>query len=363
MKQFLKKAIIGDLAYRIMVPSVYLLIIALVVLPIGNAESGEVIVFYRENNQIVGDVGHVGVAIQLEDGTWLGGAVEGPGGIWGITGTLLGNGGWSDDFKTKKDVIAEFASSSHHAAYTAMKSIQVPEIHGSSAKSVMELFDDWGFAIWANNDCYTRVYDAMKAYGVDAKLLHDDGFSVGDKDWLRPPKDFFNDLSGDSKPLSSYKPELSSFLKTPLLSSYPSQTSDMSSTATKGPYVPPTTTKTTVSYSYNVPGKWIMHPPPGASPFWVTFSSGGKAYVDWIGNGDKVLYGHWTQSGDNFRWITPDWKLIGTLNAKGLTGTVGGIDVSADKIGGNVRTKTVVTTVVPSNVAGVGPLGGGGGSW
>jgi hypothetical protein len=100
MKLFLKKTISVDMACHISISLIYLMMIALVVIPIGSAASGEVIVFYRENNQIVGDVGHVGVAIQLEDGTWFAGAVEGPGGLWGITGTLGGNGGWSSPFNT-----------------------------------------------------------------------------------------------------------------------------------------------------------------------------------------------------------------------------------------------------------------------
>jgi hypothetical protein len=111
-------------------------------------------------------------------------------------------------------LIKEFASSSSHAAYTSMKSIQVQEINGKDAKSVMENFKNYGFAIYANNDCYTRVYDAMEAYGVDANSLIDDGFHIGDKDWLRPPKDFFNDLPGESDSLSYYTPPLSSFLNT-----------------------------------------------------------------------------------------------------------------------------------------------------
>jgi hypothetical protein len=375
MKQFLK---------NVMTILIYLAVIILLVLPIGNAASGEVIVFYRENPQpVVGDVGHVGVAIQLENGAWFAGAVEGPGGVWGVTGTLGANGGWFKEFKTKEDVIKEFASSSSHAAYTSMKSIPVKEIDDSKARSTIEAFDDYGFAIYTNNDCYTRVYDAMKAYGVDANVLIDDGFHITDKDWLRPPKDFFNDLPGTSKPLSSYKPPLSSFLKanSPLLT----KPADMSSIGSdKAPYVPPTTTVTKVSYSYNIPGDWSFTSDdnlPMDGPVTYTLASDGFVY-DTDPRYGAFKIGEWSQNGNQIDWLSgkhyygpfgESWvtggirHFYGTIDENGMLRMSNWLDdngANAKKIGGNAVIKNVVTTSIPSNVAGVGPLGGGGsGGW
>ena len=214
MRLCLKKMITSDIAYHIAISLVCFIILVLVVTPSCSATSGKVIVFYRENiigvNDVGNDVGHVGVAIQLEDGTWLAGAIEGPGGSQGVTGTsddTSYNGGWAHVFKTEEEVIKELADSREtesgdigaHAAYTKMKQITVPEINEKNfedAEDEMKGFENSGFSIWKNNDCYTRVWDVMESYGVDVGVLRDyDGLiSVGDKDWLRQPQDFFQDL-------------------------------------------------------------------------------------------------------------------------------------------------------------------------
>lgn len=184
--------------------------------------SGSVIIFERKNEQVIGDVGHVGIAIQLNDGTWIAGAIEGPGGIWGGIGTLGGNGGWYHSFATKEDVIKEFAEDRSselyssegnilpHAAYDKMKTIEVGEIDAEKEKEAsakMKEFPNGGFAVYANNDCFTRAYEVMELYGVDKGTLDDKGY-------LKRPKEYFDKLPGEPESLDqwvSQEPTTSTF--------------------------------------------------------------------------------------------------------------------------------------------------------
>ena len=209
---------IGDMrkyiTYRIMILTICLIMLSLELIPICCATTGDVIVFERKNSQgIFGDVGHVGLAIQLEDGTWIAGAIEGPGdkhqgGIF----TAGYNGGWYHVFKTKEDVIKEFTEKRptdlsdtesgkivHHEAYDKMKTITVQEIdaeHVNDAEAKMKNFEKGGFSMWTNNDCFTRAYDVMRAYGVGED-------TAGKKGWMKKPKEFFDSLPGDAKPFQS----------------------------------------------------------------------------------------------------------------------------------------------------------------
>ena len=175
--------------------------------------SGSVIIFERKNEQgVLGDVGHVGIAIQLNDGTWIAGAIEGPGGIWGAIGTLGSNGGWYHSFATKEDVIKEFAEDrsselyssegniSSHAAYDKMKTIEVGEIDAEKAKEAYDKMKDFpkdGFGVLGNNDCFTRAYEVMELYGVDKDTL-------GNMGYLTKPKEYFDKLPGEPKSLDQW---------------------------------------------------------------------------------------------------------------------------------------------------------------
>jgi len=66
--------------------------------------TGSVIVFERGLHMGV-NVGHIGVAVELENGSWIAGAIEGPGGLNGLTGTSGNNGGWWYTFNTKEEAI------------------------------------------------------------------------------------------------------------------------------------------------------------------------------------------------------------------------------------------------------------------
>lgn len=130
-----------NISERIIILAICLIILSLEVIPICGATTGDVIVFERKNEQgILGDVGHVGVAFQNGDGTWTAGAIEGIVGLLSIDPGKP-NGGWARIFKTKEDVINEFAKprssySDHmppHAAYEKYKIITVGNSNPESA--------------------------------------------------------------------------------------------------------------------------------------------------------------------------------------------------------------------------------------
>lgn len=170
----------------------------------------------------------------------------------------------------------------------------------------------------------------------------------------------------------------------------PSPTSDTSpSDSNKGPYVPPTTTVTKVTYSYNVVGDWNFYVTPRYSsgkPVKYTFASDGYVndYINAPWYTGYVPQGEWTLNGNQVDWFVPEryvgpWGEIvfssdmighhyGTIDENGILRMSNwfvpvGYQAYAEKIGGNAMIKNVVTTSVPSNIAGVGPLGGGGGVW
>jgi hypothetical protein len=213
-----------DITYRIMILAICLIMLSLELIPICCATTGAVIIFERKNEVLGEDAGHVGVAIQLEDGSWVAGAVEGPGGLANVVGVIAGNGGWISDlgvFKTKEDVINEFAMDRTtysngiipHDPYDKMVTIEVQNPNYSNALSAMENFPARGFAVWANNDCLTSVDDVLRAYNVEAiprkpTILED-------------PNTYFYLLAADHdgwSALPDKKPNLASLLKPGLLS-------------------------------------------------------------------------------------------------------------------------------------------------
>jgi len=118
----------------------------------------------------------VGVAIQLEDGTWIAGAIEGYGGKSSIA-PGESNGGWvsKKTFKTKEDVIKEFATKRSsdsdgigaHDPYDQYKIIDVNDAHYGAASGVIQTFDDNTGYSPPENDCLTNVYAVLKAYNVE----------------------------------------------------------------------------------------------------------------------------------------------------------------------------------------------------
>lgn len=199
---------------------VSMLFSSVVLIPTCCATTGTVIIFERENWQGPLDVGHVGIAIQLDDGTWIAGAIEGPGGWAALKGTDDYNGGWSYVFETEEDVINEFnrdrkeplsdtesGNIEPHKSYDQMKKITVQERDESDyAEIVIKDFSNGGFSVWTDRDCFTKVYDVMKAYGVDETIL-------GSREGIispRWPKAFFDALPGDAENLDDYSPSDSS---------------------------------------------------------------------------------------------------------------------------------------------------------
>jgi hypothetical protein len=197
-----------NISYRIIIMVICLMVLSLEVMPICCATSGAVIVFERKNVVLGVDVGHVGIAFKNpNDGTWVGGAVEGTGDTLtnavGVDANQY-NGGWYSDvgfFKTKEDVIREFSTNRitesdgviPHAAYDRMQFIAIQDPHYDEALQAVQRIPDRGFKVWANNDCLNAVYDVMSAYNVEGlktPIL---------SNW---PKSYFNDLNGIEQSLT-----------------------------------------------------------------------------------------------------------------------------------------------------------------
>lgn len=192
--------------HRNTVIAVTLLLFSVELVSVCDATSGTIIVFEKDNFQNLAgyetDVGHVGVAFQNpDDGTWIAGAVEGPGGannMLGVNGPA-NNGGWVSDvgfFKTEEDLVKEFALPRTvgsngiipHGAYDRMKVIGVKDSDYKDALSKIQEFPTRGYRAWAKNDCLDAVYDILIKYNVA-------GLSA--PELLEWPKNYFNKLQGD----------------------------------------------------------------------------------------------------------------------------------------------------------------------
>jgi len=361
-----------DITYRIMILAICLIMLSLELIPICCATTGAVIIFERKNEVLGGDVGHVGVAIQLEDGSWVAGAVEGPGGLDNVVGVIAGNGGWISDlgvFKTKEDVINEFAMDRTtysngiipHDPYDKMVTIEVQNPNYSNALSAMENFPARGFAVWANNDCLTSVDDVLRAYNVEALPRK--------PTILENPNTYFYLLAADHdgwSALPAKKPNLASLLKPGLLSPLlAAPTSDMSSNDYKGESnAPESTSSSNTQSTNNIIGKWDTTSKPPFSPI-IFYSDGTFETGSWYGDGTshptKLATGTWIQSGDNImmtRAGCSDCPIVLQIGPNSLNFNGPGADIMWYKGGGGA---------VSSAVAGVGPLvdegQNGGGGW
>ena len=159
-----------------------------------DATSGAVIIFERDNFLAgAADVGHVGVAFQLADGTWMAGAVEGPGGAWNVVGTFGENGGWFtlEPLKTESDVVKEFANK----VYDRMTIIDVSNPDFGNALTEIKKIPGRGFSVITNDDCLSAVYDVLRAYNVEGLTA---------PYWLEKPIDYFNDIGGTKSTLADF---------------------------------------------------------------------------------------------------------------------------------------------------------------
>jgi hypothetical protein len=114
----------------------------------------------------VDNLGHVGVGIQNDDGTWTIGGVEGDPDktiLWGaVVPPIFGdNGGWVEEHKTLQEVAVIF----HAFGYDGLKIIQVTDANPSLANFEIKSFPTRGYNLVTNN-CLSAVIDVLNAYGA-----------------------------------------------------------------------------------------------------------------------------------------------------------------------------------------------------
>jgi hypothetical protein len=256
------------------------------------------------------------------------------------------------------------------------------------ASTTKPITDPFSRAVGADDEnCLTGTKKVLEAYGVD--LPDWDESILGTVSVVSLPNVWYLSLNGkiyypdflgpDPVVPTGYKKSTASAaldalkIRFPLL---PSPTSDTSSSeSNKASYVPPTTTKTTVSYSYNVPGEWTFYSDangPQDEPITYTLASDGyvKYYDESSWYTGWVPFGEWSQNGNQIDWVDgksyigPWGEVVGSGNIQHFYGTIdeNGIlrmsnwfsnaGASAEKVEGNA----VTTTSVPARVAGVGLL-------
>jgi hypothetical protein len=143
--------------------------------------TGAAYIFARFTPPLFGKaIGHVAWAVQLADGSWEGGAWDGPelsnGFTIAVIGVAYNNNAWRHHFANEDDVRKYFLLNecfdglSEHNPYDQYIRVPVTSLPNTLSVNTAAVFSlesqswDWGYGV-AGNNCMNIVYGILRAYG------------------------------------------------------------------------------------------------------------------------------------------------------------------------------------------------------
>jgi tetratricopeptide (TPR) repeat protein len=193
----------------------------------------------------VGELGHVGVGFQNDNGTWTIGAIENSGGS-PVVLPFFDNGGWVESYRALLEVAVKF----HSLGYDGIKLIQLSGYDASLANSTINGFPTRGYNI-INNNCLSATIDVLNAYGVKnlpSQIEH------------AAPNDYYANVQGEEFLWDSIKKRYTDvFNGVSLTASTDNPQGQSNAYQTYQPQPAPVTPTATQGSGDSVVGRWAFH--------------------------------------------------------------------------------------------------------